>query len=225
MQWLIDLLITGGGVAHTVILYSLVIALGIFLGNKLKIKGVSLGVTWILFVGIAVRDLLKRMNVVENMEILNFVQDFGLILFVFSIGLQVGPSFFTSLLRGGLKANTIAAGIVLLNIVVMLIIYYSCRQIIPAANDLPMLVGTLCGAITNTPGLGAATAALDQISSMNPHIFPDGIPVIANGYACAYPLGVVGIILSIILIRFIFKINFQKEEELFNIERIAKTQL
>ena len=216
MQWFIDLLITGGGVAHTVILYSLVIALGIFLGNKLKIKGVSLGVTWILFVGIAVGDLLKRMNVIENMEILNFVQDFGLILFVFSIGLQVGPSFFTSLLRGGLKANTIAAGIVLLNIVVMLIIYYSCRHIIPAANDLPMLVGTLCGAITNTPGLGAATAALDQISSMNPHIFPDGIPVIANGYACAYPLGVVGIILSIILIRFIFKINFQKEEELFN---------
>ena len=216
MQWLIDLLITGGGVAHTVILYSVVIALGIFLGNKLKIKGVSLGVTWILFVGIAVGDLLKRMNVVENMEILNFVQDFGLILFVFSIGLQVGPSFFTSLLRGGLKANTIAAGIVLLNIVVMLIIYYSCRQIIPAANDLPMLVGTLCGAITNTPGLGAATAALDQISSMNPHIFADGVPVIANGYACAYPLGVVGIILSIILIRFIFKINFQKEEEHFN---------
>ena len=88
MQWLIDLLITGGGVAHTVILYSVVIALGIFLGNKLKIKGVSLGVTWILFVGIAVGDLLKRMNVVENMEILNFVQDFGLILFVFSIGLR-----------------------------------------------------------------------------------------------------------------------------------------
>ena len=104
----------------------------------------------------------------------------------------------------------------MLNIVVMLIIYYSCRQIIPAANDLPMLVGTLCGAITNTPGLGAATAALDQISSMNPHIFADGVPVIANGYACAYPLGVVGIILSIILIRFIFKINFQKEEEHFN---------
>lgn len=216
MQWLIDLLISGGGVAHTVILYSLVIALGIFLGNKLKIKGVSLGVTWILFVGIAVGDLLKRMNVVENMEILNFVQDFGLILFVFSIGLQVGPSFFTSLLRGGLKANTIAAGIVLLNIVVMLVIYYSCRHIIPAANDLPMLVGTLCGAITNTPGLGAATAALDQISSMNPHIFADGVPVIANGYACAYPLGVVGIILSIILIRFFFKINFQKEEDHFN---------
>lgn len=216
MQWLIDLFMTGGGVAHTVILYSSVIALGIFLGNKVKIKGVSLGVTWILFVGILAGDLLKRANIVEDLDVLNFIQDFGLILFVFSIGLQVGPSFFTSLLHGGLKANGIATGIVFLNIAVMLIIYYSCRNFIPAIDDLPMLVGTLCGAITNTPGLGAATAALDQINSANPHIFADGVPVIANGYACAYPLGVVGIILSIILIRFIFKINFQKEEEHFN---------
>ena len=97
MYWLIDLLLTGGGVAHTVILYSFVIAFGVFLGSKLKIKGVSLGVTWILFVGILVGDLLKRADVTENMDVLNFVQDFGLILFVFSIGLQVGPSFFTSL--------------------------------------------------------------------------------------------------------------------------------
>ncbi len=207
---------TGGGVAHTVILYSLVIAFGIFLGSKLKVKGVTLGVTWILFVGILVGDLLERANVVENMAVLNFVQDFGLILFVFSIGLQVGPSFFTSLMQGGLKANYIAAGIVLLNIVVMLTLYYSCRHFIPAVNNLPMLVGTLCGAITNTPGLGAATAALDQINGMNPHIFADGIPAIANGYACAYPLGVVGIIMSIILIRIIFKVNFKTEEERFN---------
>lgn len=216
MHWILELFMSGGGVAHTVILYSLVIALGIFLGNKLKVKGISLGVTWILFVGIAVGDLLKRMNVVENMEILNFVQDFGLILFVFSIGLQVGPSFFTSLLQGGLKANAIATGIICLNIIVMLTIYYSCRYMIPAINDLPMLVGTLCGAVTNTPGLGAATAAIDQINGINPHIFADGIPAIANGYACAYPLGVVGIILSIILIRFIFKVDFQKEEAQFN---------
>ena len=125
MQWIIDLLLTGGGVAHTVILYSFVIAFGVFLGSKLKIKGVSLGVTWILFVGILVGDLLKRANVAENLDVLNFVQDFGLILFVFSIGLQVGPSFFTSLMHGGLKANGIAAGIVLLNIVVMLILYFS----------------------------------------------------------------------------------------------------
>ena len=216
MQWLADLLLSGGGVAHTVILYSLVIALGVFLGNKVKIGGISLGVTWILFVGILVGDILQRFDVTENLEVLNFVQDFGLILFVFSIGLQVGPSFFTSFKQGGVKANGIAAGIVLLNIVVMLALYYGLRNFIPAADNLPMMVGTLCGAITNTPGLGAANAALDQIHTMHPDTFGGEIPVIANGYACAYPLGVVGIILSIILIRIFFKINFQAEEDHFN---------
>ena len=216
MQWLADLLLSGGGVAHTVILYSLVIALGVFLGNKVKIGGISLGVTWILFVGILVGDILQRFDVTENLEVLNFVQDFGLILFVFSIGLQVGPSFFTSFKQGGVKANGIAAGIVLLNIVVMLALYYGLRNFIPAADNLPMMVGTLCGAITNTPGLGAANAALDQIHTMHPDTFGGEIPVIANGYACAYPLGVVGIILSIILIRVFFKINFQAEEDHFN---------
>ncbi len=216
MQWLIDLFMTGGGVAHTVILYSLVISLGVFLGNKVKIAGVSLGVTWILFVGILVGDLLMRGHVEENTAVLNFIQDFGLILFVFSIGLQVGPSFFTSFKQGGIKANEVALGIVLLNIVVMLCLYFGLRNLIPAANDLPMMVGTLCGAVTNTPGLGAANAALDQINSVHPEIFHGMVPVIANGYACAYPLGVVGIILSIILIRVIFKINFKEEEEHFN---------
>lgn len=202
--------------AHTVILYALVISLGVFLGNKVKICGISLGVTWILFVGILVGDLLMRGKVEENTAVMNFVQDFGLILFVFSIGLQVGPSFFTSFKQGGVKANGIAAGIVMLNIVVMLALYYGFRNFIPAAADLPMMVGTLCGAITNTPGLGAANAALDQIHSINPDAFGGTIPVIANGYACAYPLGVVGIILSIILIRVFFKINFKAEEEHFN---------
>lgn len=216
MQWLVDLFTNGGGVAHTVILYALVISLGVFLGNKIKIGGVSLGVTWILFVGILVGDLLMRGGVKENNEVMNFVQDFGLILFVFSIGLQVGPSFFTSLKQGGLKANGVAAGIVALNIIVMLVLYYGCRNFIPAANNLPMMVGMLCGAITNTPGLGAANAALDQIAAVNPDAFGGSMPVIANGYACAYPLGVVGIIASIIAIRFIFKINYKHEEDHFN---------
>ncbi len=202
--------------AHTVVLYSLVIALGVALGSKVKIAGISLGVTWILFVGILAGDLLMRGGVRENLDVLNFVQDFGLILFVFSIGLQVGPSFFTSLKQGGLKANGVAAGIVALNITVMLVLYYACRNFIPAADNLPMMVGTLCGAVTNTPGLGAANAALDQINAVNPKIFAEGIPVIANGYACAYPLGVVGIILSIVLIRVFFKVNFKAEEEHFN---------
>jgi putative transport protein len=216
MQWLIDLIMNGGGVAHTVILYAFVIALGVFLGSKLKFGGISLGVTWILFVGILVGDLLMRGGIKENKEVLNFVQDFGLILFVFSIGLQVGPSFFTSLKQGGLKANGIAAGIVALNIVVMLTIYFACRSFIPAADNLPMMVGTLCGAITNTPGLGAANAALDQIDAADSSIFSGNIPVIANGYACAYPLGVVGIILCIILIKVFFNINLKAEEDHFN---------
>ena len=214
MNWLIELFTTGGGVAHTVILYALVISLGVFLGNRIKFGSVSLGVTWILFVGILAGDLLMRGGIQEDLDVMNFIQDFGLILFVFSIGLQVGPSFFTSLKQGGLKANGVAAGIVGLNIVVMLALYYGLRNIIPAANNLPMMVGTLCGAVTNTPGLGAANAALDQINQIHP--FAGGVPVIANGYACAYPLGVMGIIGSIILVRYIFKINFKTEEAHFN---------
>ena len=214
MDWLIELFTTGGGVAHTVILYAVVISLGVFLGNRIKFGSVSLGVTWILFVGILAGDLLMRGGIQEDVDVMNFIQDFGLILFVFSIGLQVGPSFFTSLKQGGLKANGVAAGIVALNIAVMLALYYGFRHIIPAANNLPMMVGTLCGAVTNTPGLGAANAALDQINQVHP--FEGGIPVIANGYACAYPLGVMGIIGSIILIRYIFKINFKAEEAHFN---------
>ena len=201
MDWLIELFTAGGGVAHTVILYALVISLGVFLGNRIKFGSVSLGVTWILFVGILAGDLLMRGGIKENTAVLNFIQDFGLILFVFSIGLQVGPSFFTSLKQGGLKANGVAAGIVALNIAVMLVLYYALRNVIPAANNLPMMVGTLCGAVTNTPGLGAANAALEQINQIHP--FVGGVPVIANGYACAYPLGVVGIIGSIILIRYL----------------------
>lgn len=214
MDWLIELFMTGGGVAHTVMLFAIVISLGVFLGNKIKVKGITLGVTWILFVGILAGDLLARGGIEENATVINFIQDFGLILFVFSIGLQVGPSFFTSLKQGGLKANGVAAGIIMLNIVVMLALYYGLRNIIPAVNDLPMMVGTLCGAVTNTPGLGAANAALEQINHIHP--FENGIPMIANGYACAYPLAVVGIILSIIFVRIIFKVDLQKELDHFN---------
>lgn len=218
MDWLVKLFSTGGGLAHTVILFALVIALGVFLGNKVKIKGISLGVTWILFVGILAGDLLARGGVTENTEVITFMQEFGLILFVFSIGLQVGPSFFTSLKQGGLRANGVAAGIVALNILVMLVLYYAFGKtdILKEASNLPMMVGTLCGAVTNTPGLGAANAALDQINAIHP--FEGGVPTIANGYACAYPLGVVGIIGSIIAIRLIFKINFKNELDKYNSE-------
>ena len=180
MNWLSDLLFNPDSIAHIVALYAFVIAVGVLLG-KIKIFGISLGVTFVLFVG--------------------FVQDFGLILFVFCIGLQVGPSFFSSFKKGGIAMNMVAVGIVALNIAVALILYFALQGRV----DIPMMVGILCGAVTNTPGLGAANEALTQINYNGPQI--------AMGYACAYPLGVMGIILSMILIRIICRIDLNKEEE------------
>lgn len=216
MQWLFDLFTNGTSIAHIVLLYSLVISIGVLLG-KLKIGGVSLGVTFVLFVGIVVGHFLNQGQIIygypaEPLPVLNFIQDFGLILFVYSIGLQVGPSFFTSFKQGGVTMNIIAGGVILLNIAVMLTLYY-CFADKNDPHALPMMVGVLCGAVTNTPGLGAANAALEQIGAEN---LGGSLPVIANGYACAYPLGVLGIIGSIILLRFIFKINFKKEMDDFN---------
>ena len=214
MEWLYNLFTDGSTVAHIVLLYSMVISAGVLLG-KLKFGGVSLGVTFVLFVGILAGHLLNNNGITENTQIINFVQDFGLILFVYSIGLQVGPSFFTSFKQGGIKMNIIAAGIIFLNIAVMLAIYYGFMDT-SNPTTLPMMVDVLCGAVTNTPGLGAANAALEQISAQHPDYFNGSIPEIANGYACAYPLGVIGIIGSIIIIRYIFKVNMKKEEADFN---------
>lgn len=196
MNWLSDLLFNPNSIAHIVALYAFVIAVGVLLG-KIKIFGISLGVTFVLFVGI----LVGHFGFTGNTSILNFVQDFGLILFVFCIGLQVGPSFFSSFKKGGVAMNMIAVGIVALNIAVALIIYFALQGRV----DIPMMVGVLCGAVTNTPGLGAANEALTQINYNGPQI--------AMGYACAYPLGVMGIILSMILIRIICRIDLNKEEE------------
>ena len=196
MNWLSDLLFNPDSIAHIVALYAFVIAVGVLLG-KIKIFGISLGVTFVLFVGI----LVGHFGFTGNTSILNFVQDFGLILFVFCIGLQVGPSFFSSFKKGGVAMNMIAVGIVALNIAVALIMYFALQGRV----DIPMMVGILCGAVTNTPGLGAANEALSQINYNGPQI--------ANGYACAYPLGVMGIILSMILIRLICRIDLNKEEE------------
>ena len=196
MNWLSDLLFNPDSIAHIVALYAFVIAAGVLLG-KIKIFGISLGVTFVLFVGI----LVGHFGFTGNTSILNFVQDFGLILFVFCIGLQVGPSFFSSFKKGGVAMNMIAVGIVALNIAVALIIYFALQGRV----DIPMMVGVLCGAVTNTPGLGAANEALTQINYNGPQI--------AMGYACAYPLGVMGIILSMILIRLICRIDLNKEEE------------
>lgn len=213
MNWFSELLTNGSSVAHIVLLYSTVIALGVLLG-KIKVFGVSLGVTFVLFVGIVAGHILHQYGIIESELVFNCLQDLGLILFVFSIGLQVGPSFFTSFKEGGIRMNTIALGIILLNITVMFALYFAfCDTSNP--QTLPMMVGVLCGAVTNTPGLGAANAALEQVGA-------DGViadlPNIANGYACAYPLGVIGIILSIIAIKYFFRIDIKKEEEEHNKE-------
>lgn len=203
MNWLQDLFTNPNSIAHIVALYAFVIAAGVLLG-KIKFFGISLGVTFVLFVGI----LAGHFGFTGNPAILSFVQDFGLILFVFCIGLQVGPSFFSSFKRGGITLNLLAVGIVVLNIAVALILYFALQGRI----DIPMMVGILCGAVTNTPGLGAANEALQQLHYQGPEI--------AMGYACAYPLGVMGIILSMILIRYICRVDvkrdsdeIQKEEE------------
>ena len=201
MDWLQSLLWDPSSVAHIVFLYAFVVAAGVYLG-KIKIFGVSLGVTFVLFAGI----LMGHFGFTADTHILHFIREFGLILFVFCIGLQVGPSFFSSFKKGGMTLNLLAVGIVVLNIAVALGLYFLWNGRI----ELPMMVGILYGAVTNTPGLGAANEALNQLSYTGPQI--------ALGYACAYPLGVVGIIGSIIAIRYIFRINMTKEEESLKVQ-------
>ena len=201
MDWLQSLLWDPSSVAHIVFLYAFVVAAGVYLG-KIKIFGVSLGVTFVLFAGI----LMGHFGFTADTHILHFIREFGLILFVFCIGLQVGPSFFSSFKKGGMTLNLLAVGIVVLNIAVALGLYYLWNDRV----ELPMMVGILYGAVTNTPGLGAANEALNQLHYTGPQI--------ALGYACAYPLGVVGIIGSIIAIRYIFRVNMAKEEESLKIQ-------
>lgn len=208
MDWIVNLFTNTESVAHIALLYAIVIAIGVYLG-KLKIGGISLGVTFVLFAGI----LAGHVGFTGPKEILTFVQDFGLILFVFMIGLQVGPGFFESFKKGGVTLNLLSASAILLNILVMFGCYYLFFDT-SNPNNLPMMVGTLYGAVTNTPGLGAANEALLSV-------FPNGAPSIANGYACAYPLGVVGIIGATILIKYICKINTADEEEQLNEEDAA----
>lgn len=202
MDWLESLLWDPSSVAHIVCLYAFVISVGVLLG-KIKIFGVSLGVTFVLFAGI----LMGHFGFTGETHILHFIREFGLILFVFCIGLQVGPSFFSSFKKGGMRLNMLAVGIVVLNIVVALSIYY-----IDGTIELPMVVGILYGAVTNTPGLGAAQEALNQVQYT-------GSPI-ALGYACAYPLGVVGIIGSIIALRYICRVNLKKEQEELNTQEV-----
>ncbi len=202
LDWLISLF-TEEGIAHTILLYAFVIAMGVMIG-KVKFFGVSLGVTFVLFVGI----LVGHLGFSANPELMHFMREFGLILFIYSIGLQVGPGFFSSFKKGGMQQNLLAASVVLLGVGVTIALYYIFAGRIPMS----MFVGILSGAVTNTPGLGAAQEALRQL-------FDAGqiteIPQIALGYAVAYPLGVTGIIFSLIIIRVLFKVSMEKEHEKF----------
>lgn len=201
MDWLINLFTTTDSVAHIVLLYAIVIAVGVYLG-KIKIGGISIGVTFVLFAGIAAGHI----GFTAPTNILSFLQEFGLILFVFMIGLQVGPGFLESFRKGGITLNLLSTVMVVLNVIVMFACYYIFFDTSDPKN-LPMMVGTLYGAVTNTPGLGAANETLYSI-------FDKGeVPQIASGYACAYPLGVLGIIGATIAIKYIFGIKLEKEEE------------
>ena len=204
MDW-VNELIFGTGIAHSMFVFALVISIGIALG-RIKIFGVSLGITWILFVGIAFGHF--GLNI--DPDILHFMKEFGLILFIYSIGMQVGPSFFSSFKQGGLTLNLLATSIVLLGVVITYIIHL--------VTNLPIstMVGILSGAVTNTPGLGAAQQTLQDVTGVLD-------PTVSMGYAVAYPLGVVGIILSLIFFRYIFKINIDKETK--NLENLDDSKL
>lgn len=194
MEWL-HTLFFGSGIAHAVLTFALVITIGILLG-KVKIGGISLGITWILFVGIA----LSHFGMTVDGEVRHFVQEFGLILFVFSIGLQVGPGFFASFKHGGMTLVMCAVAIVLLGVATAYVVHLA------TGTPIPTMVGILSGAVTNTPGLGAAQQAYTDALGIED-------PTIALGYAVAYPLGVVGIIFTMIFIRYALRVKFEKEDE------------
>ncbi|WP_101542723.1 putative transporter [Bacteroides cutis] len=184
----------GGGVAHSVLILSLVIAFGIMLG-KVKIAGISLGVTWILFVGI----VFGHFNLNLDEHLLHFLKEFGLILFVYSIGLQVGPGFFSAFKKGGFTLNMLAVLVVFVSVLITIILHFF------TGIPITTMVGILSGAVTNTPGLGAAQQANSDLNGID-------APEIALGYAVAYPLGVIGCILALLALKYLLHINTAKEE-------------
>lgn len=190
--------------ASTLMLMSFVIAVGIFIG-KLKVAGVSLGVTFVLFVGI----LMGHFGYTVDPEVLKFIREFGLILFIFAIGLQVGPAFFASFKEGGIRLNMLAVLAIVLNVAITVAIYF-----IDGHTSMTALVGVMSGAVTNTPGLAAAQQSL----SGTPEAVAEAVNTMSMGYAAAYPLGVLGIIASILLVKFIFRVNVNDEIKKMNQE-------
>lgn len=194
MNWFESLLF-GSGVAHTVFVVAIAIVVGIALG-KIKVAGISLGITWILFVGIA----MSGCGMIVDAATLDFIREFGLILFVYSIGMQVGPSFFSSFKKGGMRLVWISTAIILLGVATTYLIHLF------TGVPITTMVGVMSGAVTNTPGLGAAQQAYIDATGVND-------PTITLGYAVAYPLGVIGVILSMLFIRFIFRVRLDRESE------------
>jgi putative transport protein len=209
MKWFIDLFTNHGTVAFAVLVYAIVIASGVLLG-KLSFKGISFGIAFVLFTGI----LAGHLGFKVDTEIVEFLRDFGLILFVYTMGLQVGPGFFASLQKQGLKFNLLAVMCVLLSVAVVIAIFFITK--IP----MPALVGIMSGAVTNTPGLGAATQTLKDIADAHPGIVATPM---GTFYALAYPGGVLGIILCMIVFKRIYKINLEKENQLFVQKNMEKT--
>lgn len=185
----------GGGVAHSVMILSLVISLGLLLG-KIKVANISLGLTWVLFVGITFGYFCFNLDE----HLLHFLKEFGLILFVYSLGLQVGPSFFSSFGKGGLRLNMLAISTIAISIIVTVILFYT------TGTPITTMAGILSGAVTNTPGLGAAQQANSDLNGIDD-------PSIAASYAAAYPIGVIGAILIFLLLKYILRIHTSKEEE------------
>ncbi len=207
MNWLSNLFL-GTGIAHSIFVLALAISVGIFLGAKLKIKGITLGITWILFCAIACSHFGMTLDpLVES-----FAKDLGLILFVYSIGLQVGPGFFSSFGKGGLRLNILAASIVVLGCATAYVIH------VLSGTGIATMTGVLFGAVTNTPGLGAAQQTYQDLTGV-------ANPDIASGYAMAYPLGVVGIIFSLLALRWIFRVKLDKEEEQVIAEKGEEQQI
>ncbi len=185
----------GGGVSHSIFILALVITLGLLLG-RIKVKNISLGLTWVLIVGI----VFGYFNLNLNVELLHFLREFGLVLFVYSLGLQVGPGFFASFKKGGLQLNMLVLITIFISIFTAIIVYYA------TGTPITAIVGILSGAVTNTPGMGAAQQAFFSIKGVES-------PDIATGYALAYPMGVIGVILAFILLRFILRIKPSEEEK------------
>ena len=198
-------LLFGSSTAHTIFILAATIALGKLLG-KIKIGGVSLGVTWILFVGIA----FGHFGMGIDPQVLGFVKEFGLILFIYSVGMQVGPGFFSSLKQNGLKLNAMSIGVILIGILT------TCLISVASGTSLITLTGVMAGAVTNTPALGSAQQTVLDTVGVND-------PSIALGYAVAYPLGVIGLILALILLRKVFRVDPVQEDERLHKEHVIET--